>query len=292
MRVSISVSDYSWPGGKSEISRQLGQIGRGADDAGVDTIWLPDHLIQVDPHSTPDADILEAYTALGFVAGQTERVRLGTLVTGVTYRPPALLVKAVTTLDVLSGGRAWFGIGAGYHEGEARGMDLPLPPVAERFGRLEEALRIAIQMWAGDTSAFRGTYYQLESPLNSPAAVRKPHPPILVGGQGERKTLRLVAQYADACNFFDLPDGGRTVTRKLEVLARHCADVGRPMDEIDKTLSTRLVEDESPAGFAERCAGLAALGLDHVVLLSSGSWSAEGVASLAQAISAVQHITP
>jgi F420-dependent oxidoreductase-like protein len=291
MRVSVSVSDYSWPGGKSEIGRQVSRIVRAADEAGVDTVWLPDHLIQVDPRSTPDADMLEAYTTLGYMAGQTERVRLGTLVTGVTYRPPALLVKAVTTLDVLSGGRAWFGIGAGYHEDEARGMDLPLPPVAERFQRLEEALRMAIQMWSGDTTAFHGNHYTLERPLNSPAAVQKPHPPILIGGQGERKTLRLVARYADACNLSDLPDGGKTVTRKLEVLARHCADLGRPFDEIDKTVSTRFIAGEPPDEFAKRCAALAAFGLDHVVLFPDGSWTADAVASLGPAIQAVQDVT-
>jgi F420-dependent oxidoreductase-like protein len=292
MRVSISVSRYSWPAGNAETRGQLGRVARAADEAGVDTIWLPDHLIQVDPRSTPDADMLETYTALGFLAGQTERVRLGTLVSGVTYRPPAMLVKAVTTLDVLSGGRAWFGIGAGYHEGEARGMDLPLPPVAERFARLEEVLRIAIQMWSGDTAPFHGEHYRLEHPLNKPPAVQKPHPPILIGGQGERKTLRLVAQYADGCNLSDLPDGGKTVTGKLEVLARHCADVGRPIAEIDKTVSTVYIQDEPPAEFATRCEVLAGLGLDHVVLFPSGSWTAEAVASLAPGIRAVQQITP
>jgi F420-dependent oxidoreductase-like protein len=290
MRVSISVSGYSWPAGPLEIGRQVSRIARAADDAGVDTVWLPDHLIQVDPRSTPDAEMLEAYTVLGFLAGQSERVRLGTLVTGATYRPPALLVKAVTTVDVLSGGRAWFGVGAGYHEDEARGMGLPLPPVAERFQRLEEALRIAIQMWSGDTAAFHGDHYALERPLNSPASVQKPRPPILIGGSGERKTLRLVAQYGDACNLSDLPDGGKTVTHKLEVLARHCAELGRPFDEIDKTVSTRFIADESPDEFAKRCAALAGLGLDHVILFPDGPWTPEAVASLGAAIPAVEKI--
>jgi F420-dependent oxidoreductase-like protein len=293
MRVSISVSGYSWPDGPSQIPRQLGEIARAADEAGVDTIWLPDHLIQVDPRSTPEADMLEAYATLGFLAGQTERVRLGTLVTGVTYRPPALLVKTVTTLDVLSGGRVWFRVGAGYHEGEAAGLDLPLPPVAERFARLEETLRIALQMWSGDTTAFHGSYYRLAHPLHSPAAVQKPHPPILIGGSGERKTLRLVAQYADACNLSDFPDGGKTVTHKLGVLARHCADLGRPLEDIDKTVSTRFIDGEAPAEFAERCGRrLAGLGLDHAVLFPDGPWTAESVRSLAAAVEAVRDIRP
>jgi F420-dependent oxidoreductase-like protein len=296
MRVSISVSSYSWPGGSAEIPGRLARIVQAADAAGVDTVWLPDHLIQVDPRMAPEADMLEAYTTLGFVAaqtgGQAGRVRLGTLVTGVTYRPPALLVKAVTTLDVLSGGRAWFGVGAGYHEDEARGMDLPLPPVAERFTRLEEAVRVAAQMWSGDTSAFHGEVYRLEHPLNNPPAVQKPHPPILIGGSGERKTLRLVAQYADACNLSDFPDGGKTVRHKLEVLARHCDDLGRPFGEIDKTVSTRFIDGEPPEQFAERCATLAGYGLDHVVLFPDGPWSEEAVTSLAPAVAAVEAITP
>jgi len=290
MRVSISISGYSWPEGPSAIRRHLSEIARAADEAGVDTIWLPDHLIQVDPHSTPEADTIEAYATLGFLTGQTERVRLGTLVTGVTYRPPALLVKTVTTLDVLSGGRAWFGVGAGYHEGEARGLDLPLPAVAERFARLEETLRIALQMWSGDTTAFHGDHYRLANPIHHPASVQKPHPPILIGGSGEQKTLRLVAQYADACNLSDYPDGGKTVTHKLGVLSRHCADLGRPLEDIEKTVNTRFIDGEPPAEFARRCGRLADLGLDHAVLFHDGPWTAESVGTLAAAVEAVREI--
>ena len=290
MRVSISLTNYSWQTGPAGIGSQLRGVVRAADAAGVDTVWVPDHLLQADPQSTPEAEMLEAYTTLGFLAGQTERVRLGTMVTGVTYRPPALLVKAVTTVDVLSGGRAWLGVGAGYHEGEARGLDLPLPPAAERLGRLEESLRVAIQLWAGDETPFHGSYYRLERPLNSPPAVQQPHPPILVGGMGERKTLRLVAQYANACNLFDIPDGGKTVTHKLQVLAEHCAVVGRPFGEIEKTISTRFVPDESADQFAERCSTLAGLGLDHVVLLGAGPWTVQEVGSLQASIAAVREL--
>ena len=222
----------------------------------MDTVWVADHLLQADPTAAPgDTEMLEAYTTLGFLAAQTERVRLGTMVTGVTFRPPALLVKAVTTLDVLSGGRAWLGLGAGYHGEEAAAMGLPLPPVAERFERLEETLRIAARMWAGDESPFEGRHYRLERPEGSPPPIQRPRPPILIGGTGERKTLRLVARYADACNLFDIPDGGRTVTHKLAVLAQHCDDVGRPYDEIEKTLSTRLEAGESSEAFVARCRG-------------------------------------
>jgi F420-dependent oxidoreductase-like protein len=246
-------------------------------------VWVSDHLIQADPSSTPDSEMLEAYTTLGFLAGQTERVRLGTMVTGVTYRPPALLIKAVTTLDVLSGGRAWLGIGAGYHEQEARAMGLELPPVAERFERLDETLRLALQMWSGADAAFEGTHHRLERPVGSPRPLSRPHPPILIGGMGERKTLRLVARYGDACNLFDIPDGGRTLTHKLAVLARHCEAVGRPYGEIEKTVSTRLEPGESAQSFAARCAKLATLGIEHAVVITPGPWTEEAVAILAQA---------
>src|SRR5919201_6312537 len=188
MRLSISVTNYSWPGDHHGPGAELARVAHAAEQAGVDTVWVTDHLLQADPTAPPtDTDMLEAYTTLGFLVAQTERVRLGTMVTGVTFRPPALLVKAVTTLDVLSGGRAWLGIGAGYQEDEAQAMGLPLPAVAERFERLEETLRIALQMWSGDRSSFEGRHYRLEGPISSPPPLRKPHPPILIGGMGERK---------------------------------------------------------------------------------------------------------
>jgi F420-dependent oxidoreductase-like protein len=286
MRVSISVSDYTWPGGPAEIGPRLGDLVRTADEAGVDTIWLPDHLIQADPRSSPDAEMLETYTTLGYIAAQTSRVRLGAMVTPVPYREPAVLVKAVTTLDVLSGGRAWFGVGAGYGEDEARTMGVPFPPVAERFERLTETLRIAFQMWAGDTEEFAGSHYRLTRPINSPGALQKPHPPVLIGGSGERKSLRLVAEYADACNLPDMPDGGAHIRRKLEVLARHCEDVGRPFGDIDKTASTRFIDGESTADFVARCQVLADLGMTHVILFYP--WTVEALTTLGTLIRAVE----
>jgi alkanesulfonate monooxygenase SsuD/methylene tetrahydromethanopterin reductase-like flavin-dependent oxidoreductase (luciferase family) len=210
------------------------------------------------------------------------------MVSGVTFRPPALLVKAVTTLDVLSGGRAWLGLGAGYHGEEAEAMGLPLPPVAERFQRLEETLRIAAQMWAGDDTSFEGRHYRLGRPAASPPPIQRPRPPVLIGGTGERKTLRLVAQYADACNLFDIPDGGRTIKHKLAVLAGHCADLGRPDEQIEKTLSTRLEAGESSDAFASRCAAAAALGIEHMVVLISSPWTAEALSTLAAAITTLR----
>jgi F420-dependent oxidoreductase-like protein len=285
MRISINITDYSWTG---DLGAELERVVVAADEGGRDTVWLTDHQIQAAPGSLPESEMLEAHTALGFVAAKTRRVRLGTMVAAVTYREPAMLIKSVTTLDVVSGGRAWLGIGAGYQQDEARAMGLPLPPVAERFERLEETLRLASQMWAGDASPFRGRHYVLERPVGSPLPVTRP--PILIGGTGERKTLRLVAQYADACNVFDIPDGGETVRHKLGVLARHCEDIGRPHEEIDKTISTRLEPGESAEAFAERCEQLAGLGIEHAVVLTAGPWSEEGVATLAAAARAVRDL--
>jgi alkanesulfonate monooxygenase len=182
----------------------------------------------------PEEPMLEGYSALNFLAAVTEKIRLGTLVTGVIYRHPGILVKTVTTLDILSGGRAYFGIGAGWYEREAKGLGAPFPPRNERFERLEEALQIAHQMFSGKVGSYQGKHYRLLEALNSPETVTKPHPPIMVGGSGEKKTLRLVARYADACNLYAF-DNNEDVSRKLGVLRRHCEDVGRSFDEIERT---------------------------------------------------------
>jgi F420-dependent oxidoreductase-like protein len=283
MRLSLNITNYSWPDGTTALAAGLARVVRAADARGIDTVWLSDHLIQADPTAVPDSEMLEAYTALGFLAAHTQRVRLGTMVSPVTYRPPSVLIKAVTTLDVLSGGRMWLGLGAGYHEDEARAMDLPLPPIAERFEVLQETLELALRLWEDDRSPFEGRHMRLARPVGNPRPLTRPRPPILVGGAGERKTLRLVARYADACNLFDIPDGGRTIRHKLEVLARHCEEIGRPFEAIEKTVSTRLHPDETADAFAERCAALAELGLDHAVVITPGPWTEERVEVLAAA---------
>jgi F420-dependent oxidoreductase-like protein len=283
MRVSLNITNYSWPGGTAALGPELAGVVRAADAAGIDTVWVSDHLIQADPTATPDSEMLEASTVLGFLAAQTERVRLGAMVSAVTYRAPSLLIKAITTLDVLSGGRAWLGLGAGYLDDEARAMGLSLPPVAERFEVLEETLELATRMWEDNRAPFQGRHLRLERPVGNPRPLARPHPPILVGGAGERKTLRLVARYADACNLFDIPDGGRTIRHKLDVLARHCEEVGRPFEAIEKTVSTRLNPDDTAAAFAERCAALAELRLDHAVVITPGPWTEERVEVLAAA---------
>jgi len=235
MKVGLHIADFTWDGGPPELGPRLGEIARRAEEAGVDRVSVMDHVWQIGHLGPPEHDMLEAYTALGFLAGVTSRVKLLTVVTAVVYREPGLLAKAVTTLDVLSGGRAMLGIGAAWNEEEARGLGLFFPPTAERFERLEEALRICHQMWSDDDGPFEGKHYHLARTLNSPQALSRPHPPILIGGQGERKTLLLVARYADACNLFDTPE----LAHKLDVLRGHCAAEGRDYAAIEKTVQVR-----------------------------------------------------
>ncbi len=231
MKIGLQIPDFSTPDGPARLGADLATVARTADDAGFGYLAVMDHFFQIGVIGPPELEMLEAYTTLGYLAGHTSRARLLTLVTGVTYRHPGILAKIVTTLDVLSGGRGGLGIGAAWNDEESRGLGVPFPPVAERFERLEETLQICLQMWRGDESPYLGRHYQLERPLNSPEALTRPHPPILIGGGGERKTLRLVAQYAQACNLFPGPD----LAHKLDVLRGHCAAVGRDYDEIEKT---------------------------------------------------------
>jgi F420-dependent oxidoreductase-like protein len=287
MRISLTVTNFSWPHGPARLADELAAIARQADEGGLDTLWVCDHLLQGEPGTDPTQEMLEAYTTLGYLAGRTRRIRLGAMVSPVTFRAPALLVKAVTTLDVLSGGRAWLGLGAGYHQGEAEMMGLFLPRTGERLDRMEEALRLALQMWAGDDTAFTGEHYRATRPLNSPPPLTRPRPPILVGGTGERRTLHAVARYADACNVFDIPDGGTTIRLKLDVLAGHCAALGRTYETIEKTVSTRLGATESAASFVDRCGRFAELGIDHAIVLTSGFWTPDAVERLVEAVPAV-----
>jgi F420-dependent oxidoreductase-like protein len=231
VKLGLQIPDFTWAGNPEQLGATLATVARTADDAGFEHIMLMDHFFQIKSVGPPEHEMLEAYTALGFVAAHTSRARLGTLVTGVHYRYPGVLAKIITTLDVLSGGRAWLGVGAGWNEEESRGLGIPFPPVAERFEQLEEALQICLQMWAGDEKPYDGKLFHLDRPLNSPQALTKPHPPIMIGGGGEKKTLRLVAKYAQACNLFSSPDLGH----KLDVLREHCEREGRDYDEIDKT---------------------------------------------------------
>lgn len=279
MKLSLTITSFP----DQPLGQFLATIGRAADEAELDTVWVADHLLQADPTHSLQDPILEAYTTLGFLAAQTSRVHLGTMVTAVTYRPAALLLKAVTTLDVLSNGRAWLGIGAGYHQGEATALGLPLPPTRERFVTLEETLQLALQMWRDNPAPFHGEIVHLEQPIGHPLPVSQPRPRILIGGTGEQRTLPLAARYADACNLFDIPDGGVTVRRKLEVLRQNCEEIDRPWNEIEKSIATRLRPDESTDALVARCGAFGELGLDHVVFMHPETWTPESVGLLGTA---------
>jgi F420-dependent oxidoreductase-like protein len=229
---------FAWQGGADALAEHLVNVAENAETAGFDQMTVMDHYFGLGPGEAYRRPMLEAYTTLGFIAARTSRMRIGALVTGVMYRYPGILIKQATTLNVLSKGRGFLGIGAAWHEQEHRAFGIPFPPLKERFERLEETLQIARQAWSGNSSPFRGKYYSLDEPLLSPPAVSKPRPRILIGGSGERKTLRLVAQYADAChiNAADLA----AARHKLEVLRQHCADVGRDEAEIEKTCGLRM----------------------------------------------------
>lgn len=236
MEIGLHVADFTWPGGPRTLASDLTRIVTTAEDVGIARISVMDHVWQIGAFGAPDQPMLEAYTTLGYLAARTTKVNLLAWVSAVVYREPGMLAKIVSTLDVLSGGRAWLGIGAAWNVDEARGLGLPFPPTGERFERLTEALQICLQMWSDDDSPYRGTHYTLDRTLNAPQPLARPHPPILIGGGGERKTLRLVAQYAQACNLFGRDD----VEHKLAVLREHCEAVGRDYDEIEKTVMVAI----------------------------------------------------
>jgi F420-dependent oxidoreductase-like protein len=236
MKLGLQIPDFTWPDGPARLDATLATIAKTADDAGFDSIGVMDHFFQIGNLGPPEHEMLEAYTTLGFLAAHTKRAKLMTVVTGVQYRHPGILAKIVTTLDVLSGGRAWLGIGAGWNEEESRGLGVPFPSLKERFEMLEETLEICLQMWSDDEKPYHGKHFQLERLLNSPQSLSRPHPGIMVGGSGEQKTLRLVARFADACNLWPTPE----LPRKLEVLRAHCEAVGRDYTQIEKTSLFRL----------------------------------------------------
>jgi F420-dependent oxidoreductase-like protein len=229
MMFGLEINEFDWPGGPAEMGRHLADIGRRAEEAGFHSLWVWDHFIQLRGWSEP---ILEGWLTLAYLAAATQRIRIGTLVTGVTYRHPAILVKQATTLDVLSGGRSYFGVGAAWNEREHEAFGVRFPPIRERFELLEEMLQIAHRAWNGETGAYRGRHTQLAEQMDSPPPVQQPHPPILIGGGGERKTLRLVAQYGDATH--QTTADPAVMRHKMDVLRGHCDDLGRSFDEIER----------------------------------------------------------
>jgi len=294
MRVGLHIGKFHWPGSPHNIGDKLAEIAKTADDMGFYSLWVMDHLFQLGSeygiiHGPVETPMLEGYSTISYLAALTQRIKLGLLVTCNFFRHPGLLVKIVSTIDVLSGGRVYLGIGAGWFERETKGLGIAFPSLRERFERLEENLQIAKQMWAGNVNPFEGKHYQLAEPLNSPQPLSRPHPPILIGGGGEKKTLRLVAKYADACNFvmrptFQYADARAsesretsldilrtsldTLRRKLAILQQHCTEVGRSYSDIEKTVVTyiKLAPDAMhTTEVIEICRQLADLGFQHVI---------------------------
>ena len=283
MKIGLQIPWFNWPGSPMNTGEKLREIAQTADVGGYDTIWVMDHLYQVRAGFGPiDDPMLEGYTTLGYIASATDRIKLGLMVTSAFYRPPGLLIKMVTSLDVLSRGRAILGIGAGWDEVESKAFGIRYPPKGERFGRLKETLQIAKHLWSGDHSTFDGKYYKLENPILSPIPISRPHPPILIGGEGEKQTLRLVAEYGDACNLHlgtPLPGFApwmnqryenfkKELEHKLSVLQEHCYNIGRDYSEIDKTcLGTVKLSDDAMKieEIISLCKELSDLGFDQVI---------------------------
>ncbi|MFL5778365.1 MAG: LLM class F420-dependent oxidoreductase [Chloroflexota bacterium] len=272
MKVGIQIASFSWPGGAAAIGPTLGRLVRAADDAGIDSIWVMDHFFQIRGVGRREEPMLEGWTTLGWIAANSQRARLGLMVGGIHYRQPGLWIKAATTLDVLSGGRAWLGIGAAWNQEESEGLGFLFPPLGERFELLEDALRMAHAMWSGERGSegpLEGRHVRATHLLNSPQSLSRPRVPILIGGGGERRTLRLVAQYADATNVFGGPE---TIARKYAILAEHCAAVGRDYDEIERTTNQRLNVStdgrdgsETPSQVVDWAGELSDAGAQHIV---------------------------
>jgi F420-dependent oxidoreductase-like protein len=297
MKIGIQVPSFTWPDAPGATGATFKRIAQDAEQAGMASLWVMDHFFQIRGVGPAEDDMLEGWSALAFAAAATEKIKLGTMVTGITYRLPGVLVKTATTLDVLSGGRAYFGVGAAWNEQEHDGLGVPFPPVKERFERLEEVLRLAHQMWQDDDSPFAGQHFQLARPLNHPQSVSRPHPPIMIGGVGEKKTLRFVAKYADACNIFEmaLPD----IQHKLDVLREHCANEGRDYAEIEKTTlgTLDLSRDgangsQTPQQAIERFGRLAELGIDQALCNFKAVYRADLFDLVGEVVEGITSITP
>ena len=266
MKIGLQVPSFTWPGGDAAIGSTLARIAETADSVGFDSLWVMDHFYQIRGVGKAEEPMLEGWTALGFMAAHSKKATLGLMVGGVHYRQAALWAKAATTLDVLSGGRAYLGIGAAWNEEESHGLGFPMPPLGVRFEMLEETLQIVHAMWQGEhgtQEAFDGVHYQAGRLLNSPQAISKPHPKIIIGGGGEQKTLRMVAKYADACNIFGGPE---QLTHKFSVLRQRCAEVGRPFEEIERSNLAHVdLSRQSAAEVVDAFGRLAEVGVQHVI---------------------------
>ena len=295
MKIGLQIPSFTWPGGPEAIGPTLARVVRDADEAGFDSIWVMDHFFQIRSVGASEEPMLEGWTTLGFMAAHSTRARLGLMVGGVHYRYPGLWIKAATTLDVLSGGRAWLGIGAAWNEEESRGLGFPFPPLGERFEMLEDTLRMAHGMWSGERGSegvLEGHRFRATRLLNSPQSISRPRVPIMIGGGGEKKTLRLVAQYADACNVFGSPE---MIARKYRILDEHCAAVGRDANEIERSTlqGVNLTTDggrrgETAAQVVDRFGALADAGAEHVIFSVPGVHDPARIPALAEVIPALQ----
>jgi F420-dependent oxidoreductase-like protein len=291
VKFGLQISSFTYPGGTPELAPTLERIVRTADEVGFDSIWVMDHFFQIRSVGRPEEPMLEGWTALGWIAALTQRARLGLMVGGVHYREPAVWVKAATALDVLSGGRAWLGIGAAWNQEESEGLGFPFPPLGTRFEMLEETLRIAHGMFEGERgtqSAFPGVHYRATRLMNSPQSISRPRVPIMIGGGGERKTLRLVAQYGDASNVFGDPE---RIHHKWEVLRAHCEAIGRPFDEIERSVLKNVYLSptggdgrESPGQVVDRFGELGDAGAQHVIFSVKDVWQTDQLELLGQAV--------
>jgi F420-dependent oxidoreductase-like protein len=272
VKLGVQLNSFDWSGGPERLARNLTDIAQAAEDAGFHRIAVADHLWQHPIMGGPEANEPECYTMLSFLAANTGQIGLTAMVSGIHFRCPAVLVKMVTTLDLLSGGRAWLGVGSGHYEEETRGLGIPFPPQRERFEMLEETVQIALRMWSGergDERPFEGKHYHLERALNLPQSLTRPHPPIMIAGDGEKKTLRLVARYADACSLRPGPE----VPRKLDVLRRHCEEENRDYDSIEKTCAFAFDVGESgekTGELVERLRWLSGMGVETVIGMVPG----------------------
>jgi F420-dependent oxidoreductase-like protein len=290
MQVDLHCWRFDWAGTPARIGPGVADLATRAEAIGVRTLSFMDHYFQMEAAAPAEHPMLEGYSALGFVAGKTQRLRLRLLVTGVTYRHPGLLAKNVTTVDVLSGGRCELGIGAAWYEREHKGLGVPFPPLAERFERLEEAIQICLQMWSDSNGPYEGKHYKLAETLCEPRPVSQPRPRILIGGSGERKTLRMVAQYADACNIMGEPE---QVAHKIDVLRRHCDALGRDINEIEVTVSARnLSPTPTPDEVLRVFEAWAKLGVSTIVTRATSedpaAWLEKHIGSAMDEIRAIQ----
>jgi F420-dependent oxidoreductase-like protein len=291
MKVGLQINRFDYPGGEENIGSQLKTIVQAAEKAGIYSIWVMDHFFQLPGIGDYKDPMMEAYTTLGYIAGITERVKLGTLVTGVIYRDPAVLINAVTTVDVLSGGRAYFGIGAGWNDQEAIALGLTDPLHSQRFDRLEDTLKLTLQMWKNDSTPFIGKIYNLPEPHLAPQPVSRPHPPILIGGGGEEKTLRYVAKYGDACNLFSADMD--VLKHKLDILKKYCKEANRDYDDIEKTSLLRLSSTDiaaNPEPLIEEATKLSKVGISHIMIMANRDADPASYGAIAETIKEINKL--